>query len=423
MSNKNLISDNAEFIDEVCEMNQEESIEMSNDNYFISEEEIMESQQEEALDKFKLINLVKRAEKNPKIKLMLIDMIKKIYPEEYLNRITHLLENLNDDNNVKILNGILQLPTKIKFSINKNLGYEMPPTLKEIIDIIEGMFIAIKKSGIKELKDFFDNRGEILDWLKENSPSFLLVGPPGCGKTKFGIAIAEIFGLPYELIPCSSTDYLALSGLSQHWGNATYGRIAEGLIRANTFPIVYIFDEIDKTGNSNDYKTIDAINHIIDPIKPFQDSFLGVSLYHLLICPIILTANDISLIPDYVISRCKVIEVNKLDPKLLINIAYSNFTKNFKQLIQIYTKDIDEFKNSAKLRKILSRLVAIKNFDIRAVKKELKYIFWKFLKFYENNRKNSNKDMFDSLLELIEKEIEKMRKQSKKTYGKKIGFV
>ncbi len=107
----------------------------------------------------------------------------------------------------------------------------------------------VKPSGIPEMADLYEqlpNFTEALDDVKrhvalsqdagdglEVTP-MLLLGPPGIGKTHFARQLAELLGTGMNLVPMSSmTAGWLISGASSQWKGAKPGKVFEALVDAS----------------------------------------------------------------------------------------------------------------------------------------------------------------------------------------------
>lgn len=138
----------------------------------------------------------------------------------------------------------------------------------------------------------------------------LLWGPAGGGKTMVASVFAELIGFPLERLDFNSSgDRETLCGTSRIYGNAKMGEISECIRRAHSAGMVLLINELDKAqtakdGGQNASEALLSVldrtgfydNFLVDPI-PTDQTF------------IIATANDISKIPQTLLSRFCQIEV------------------------------------------------------------------------------------------------------------------
>lgn len=138
----------------------------------------------------------------------------------------------------------------------------------------------------------------------------LLWGPAGGGKTMVASAFAELIGFPLERLDFNSSgDRETLCGTSRIYGNAKMGEISECIRRAHSAGMVLLINELDKAQTAKDggQNASEALLSVLDRTG-FYDNFLvdpiptGQTF-------IIATANDISKIPQTLLSRFCQIEV------------------------------------------------------------------------------------------------------------------
>lgn len=180
-------------------------------------------------------------------------------------------------------------------------------------------------SSFDDLMGLAPNHSEVIGDLKKRSAltlaasepmqmdPILLLGDPGVGKTHFAQSLARLIGTSFELLPMSSmTAGWILSGTSSQWKNSRAGKVAQSLIDGQYANQVFVLDEIDKSGERNDYDPLGALYSLLesDTARVFKDEYLEVAMdaRHVLW---IATANDERLIPKPILSRMSVYVIPK----------------------------------------------------------------------------------------------------------------
>ena len=189
-------------------------------------------------------------------------------------------------------------------SVKKNLNdshYALDKAKNRIIE-----YLAVKKRNT-DLK----------------SPIICLVGPPGVGKTSLAIGIAKSLNKEYYKISVGGlNDPAELIGHRKTYLGSNPGKIIQALKKCNSSNPVIIIDEIDKM--SNDYKGDPAscLLEILDPNQNtmFIDNYIEEP-FDLSKVMFILTANDLSLIPEALEDRLEIIEINSYTEIEKLNIA------------------------------------------------------------------------------------------------------
>lgn len=146
-------------------------------------------------------------------------------------------------------------------------------------------------------------------------PPMLLSGPPGVGKTRYIKRIAAALGVPFADIQLAGVpDAFRISGLSRYWGTAGEGVIANVFATKDVANPVFLLDEIDKTKNDRHGDPLSVILLLLEKetSRCFKDSFVDVPL-DVSHASFIATANDISDLPDPLLSRFHHIEIRPLD--------------------------------------------------------------------------------------------------------------
>lgn len=136
--------------------------------------------------------------------------------------------------------------------------------------------------------------------------TFLLVGEPSSGKTRFAQKLSERLGTPSLVCNLAGmSDSKTFKGCTRGWGSARPSRIVEFVQQTRVANPLFILDEIDKLGGS--HRNGDPHAALLDLLEPgnarrYMDVFLMAEcdLSH---CIYIATANSLRSIPKPLMSR------------------------------------------------------------------------------------------------------------------------
>jgi len=207
-----------------------------------------------------------------------------------------------------------------------------------------GRRLNVKPTGLPAMDALYEdlpNFAEVLDDIKkqfalvngsddplELTP-MLLLGDPGIGKTHFGRRVAEMLGTGFGFMSMSSmTAGWILSGSSSQWKNAKPGKVFETFLNGQYANPVMIVDEIDKAGGDSQFDALGALYSLLehDTAERFIDEFVEL--------PIdasgvfwIATANDASRIPEPILNRVNVYEIEAPDEEGAMRIAQSIYNE------------------------------------------------------------------------------------------------
>ena len=193
-----------------------------------------------------------------------------------------------------------------------------------------GQRFTVKPSAMPEMEELFEelpNFSAVLEDIRKHLalcidssdsielPPMLLLGEPGIGKTHFARRIAQLLGTGYGFVPMSSlTAGWILSGASSQWKNAKPGKVFDTFMNGDYANPVMVVDEIDKASGDGQYDPLGALYELLesDTATRFVDEFVEV--------PIdasgavwIATANDASRIPEPILNRMNVYEIEPPD--------------------------------------------------------------------------------------------------------------
>jgi ATP-dependent Lon protease len=143
----------------------------------------------------------------------------------------------------------------------------------------------------------------------------LLLGPPGVGKTHFAREVAELLGTGMGFVSMSSlTAGWVLGGASSQWKGARAGKVFETLVDGEYANPVMVVDEIDKARAEHAYDPLGSLYALMehDTAAAFVDEFAEVPIDASQVIWIA-TANDARAIPDPILNRMNVYEVQAPD--------------------------------------------------------------------------------------------------------------
>lgn len=139
----------------------------------------------------------------------------------------------------------------------------------------------------------------------------LLAGDPGVGKTYFSKCLAQALATDMSFVSMGSVSGgFQLGGLAPSWHGARYGKVAGQFVEGKVANPIFLVDEIDKCGGDIRYDPFGTLLQLLEPetSRHFRDEFLDMEFD----CSKVLwvaTANDVSRIPDYILSRMASYEV------------------------------------------------------------------------------------------------------------------
>lgn len=196
-----------------------------------------------------------------------------------------------------------------------------------------------------------------LDEVKERVGEFLAVrhlsgtsrgtvlcflGPSGTGKTSMGRAVAEALGRKFVHIHvggCADESELRGRHLSQ--AGAVAGRLLNGIARSGVRNPVVLLDELDKIHGAGWSHSSSALLEILDPEqnREFVDHYLGVP-FDLSECLFVVTANDLSPIPEALIDRLELIEFGSYTETEKVAIAREHLLPRARESAGLAPRDL-----------------------------------------------------------------------------------
>src|SRR4030081_2254875 len=231
-------------------------------------------------------------------------------------------------------------------SVEKALQ-ELSPTANEALRALYekmlrlgGQRFTVKPSALPEMESLFEelpNFTAVLEDIRKHLalcvdsndsielPPMLLLGEPGIGKTHFARKLAHLLGTGFGFVPMSSlTAGWVLSGASSQWKNAKPGKVFDTFLNGDYANPVIVVDELDKASSDGQYDPLGALYELLESetATRFVDEFAEV--------PIdasgalwLATANDPARIPEPLLNRLSVYEIDAPDAQGTARIAQS----------------------------------------------------------------------------------------------------
>ena len=229
--------------------------------------------------------------------------------------------------------------------------HELPASANEALRAIYekmlrlgGQRFTVKPSALPEMQRLFEELPNFRDVLEDirkhlalcvdsndsiELPPMLLLGEPGIGKTHFARKLAELLGTGFGFVPMSSlTAGWVLSGASSQWKNAKPGKVFDTFLNGEYANPVIVVDELDKASSDGQYDPLGALYELLEvqTATRFVDEFVEL--------PIdasgavwLATANDAARIPEPLLNRMTVYEIDAPDETGSLRIARTIYSE------------------------------------------------------------------------------------------------
>lgn len=193
-----------------------------------------------------------------------------------------------------------------------------------------------------------------------------LVGPPGTGKTSVGISIAKALHKQYYRFSVGGMrDEAEIKGHRRTYIGAMPGQIIKGLKVTKTKNPVFVIDEIDKMGASIQGDPASALLEVLDPEQnsAFRDHYLDIP-FDVSNVLFIVTANTTDTIPQPLLDRMEVIELNGYTSEEKLHIGTKYLVPKSRSRSGLTARDV---KYTPKVLKMIAeqyaREAGVRNFE------------------------------------------------------------
>jgi ATP-dependent Lon protease len=247
-------------------------------------------------------------------------------------------------NHIKNKNFSKWIETKDLLSFKERIKDDFSNKYNNISPFKENLHIS-DFSIFDSLKSQFPNFSQVIDYyigsffFSQSKKSYstpkpiLLLGDPGLGKTFFSKKFAQLLNTSYHILDSNSIGgSWVLLGANKTFKDAGPGIFFDTMHKSKTVSPVFIFDEIDKISYEKTHNINSALHQILEKenskqiYEEFCDCYLDLSNIIF-----ILTANDISSIPQSLLSRMEVFNISKPDSDnmlIIIQNIYKELTKD-----------------------------------------------------------------------------------------------
>ncbi|MBN9079701.1 MAG: AAA family ATPase [Rhizobiales bacterium] len=147
----------------------------------------------------------------------------------------------------------------------------------------------------------------------------VLVGTPGCGKTRLARRLCEELAVPFELVSCGGLNDSSIGGTARRWTSGEPSLAVLSIRRHRCAGPVVILDEIEKVGTSRHNGNVhDVLVGLFERetsqrwFDPYVESPCDLSHVSWL-----MTANTLATVPSVLLDRCRVVAFPEPGPEQL----------------------------------------------------------------------------------------------------------
>ena len=226
--------------------------------------------------------------------------------------------------------------------------------------------------GLEKVKDRILEQLAVLKLRGDmKAPILCLYGPPGVGKTSLGKSIADALNRKYVRVSLGGLhDEAEIRGHRRTYIGAMPGRIIQGLIKSKSSNPVFVLDEIDKLGQDFKGDPSSALLEVLDPEQNnhFHDNYIDAD-YDLSKILFIATANSLADMPQPLLDRMEIIEINGYIQEEKIEIARKHLVPRQLEENGFAPKEVDFPKTTlAKIIESYTRESGVRELDKKIAK-------------------------------------------------------
>ena len=273
--------------------------------------------------------------------------------------------------------------------------------------------VTLQDNGAEACADFMDNAKGILDeavygmddvklqimqmvgqWITNPTAmgnAIAIKGPMGTGKTTLvKEGISKVLGRDFAFMALGgATDSSFLEGHGYTYEGATWGKIIDCLVQANSMNPVFFFDELDKISDTPKGEEITGIlTHLTDTTQnsKFHDKYFAELEFDLSKCLFIFSYNDENKVNPILRDRMYRVQTKGYDTKEKTVIANQYLLPKIRQ--QVCFKDEDILIDDEVMKHIISHHTESEK-GVRNLKRCMEIIYTK-MNLYRLMRPGSN---------------------------------
>lgn len=235
-----------------------------------------------------------------------------------------------------------------KLDITDSIEIKRASIIRENIHItldypVKSINVDIVKN-LEDMKTYFPNFVDVIDdiigyanlSLIGNGSYFymkpiLLAGDPGVGKTAFAKKLSNILNIEFKKLPFTTISAAwVLTGLDLSWNGGKQGKLFNIISNSKIANPIIFLDELDKAKNSDTGgNPLDTLHDLLEKETSTEVLDEALNIYiNLSKVNWIATANDLTRIPESILSRFQIFEIKDIDNKIEKFFVIRNVFKN-----------------------------------------------------------------------------------------------